>query len=97
MAVASTSVFWTAFSFVMTTTEVYREFRDPAMTVHRSMEASSNHILHEIASAPYFLCPGTNFPSSISVDEEVYSTEIDRFIPIDIDTKHTTSTEYLHY
>jgi hypothetical protein len=54
MAVASTSVFWTALSFVMTTTEVYREFRDPAMTVHRSMEASSNHILHEIA--PHRIC-----------------------------------------
>jgi len=44
-----------------------------------------------------FFVSWVNFPSSISVDEKVYFTEIDRFIPTNIDTKHTTSTEYLHY
>jgi len=44
-----------------------------------------------------FFYPLVNSPSGISTAEGVYSTEIERFIPLAIGPKHTTPAEYLHY
>lgn len=47
MTADPTSMFCTTFSPEMTMAEVYRELRNPAMIVHRAMEASANLVLRE--------------------------------------------------